>query len=257
MTPWYEESFGHEYLKLYAHRDVAQARADVQAIVSLLSLRKDVPLLDLCCGAGRHLLALREMGFGRLVGLDLSDELLRVAARNLADAGGRARDPVRLIRADMRAIPYENYFAAVLSLFTSFGYFEEDEENQAVFTAVHKALRPGGMFLIDYLNRDHVISHLVARDERILSECCVRNVRCLTDDCRRVEKTTTIITEGTKRQFRESVRLYSAVEMVDMLHAAGFVDVRSYSSLDGQGFGPESTRLIVVAEKEGINGDQD
>jgi len=254
MTAWYEKSFGREYLELYTHRDADEARADIQAIVQLLSPPKDEPLLDLCCGACRHLLVLREMGFSQLVGLDLSEELLQVAAECLADGdteSGEIADCVRLVRADMRAIPYENYFATVLSLFTSFGYFERDEENQAVLEAVHRSLKPGGRFLMDYVNRDHVMAHLVEKDENVLPDRYVENVRCLTNDCRRVEKTTTVTTEsGAKRTFRESVRLYSEAEMVELLRAAGLVPLRSYGSLKGRDFGPESKRLVIVAEKK-------
>ena len=63
MTAWYEESFGYDYLELYAHRDDAEARSDVRAIIELLDPPRDEPLLDLCCGACRHILVLREMGF--------------------------------------------------------------------------------------------------------------------------------------------------------------------------------------------------
>jgi SAM-dependent methyltransferase len=254
---WYEKSFGREYLRLYAHRDSTEAREDIRAVVRLLDPPKDEPLLDLCCGACRHLLVLREMGFSRLVGLDLSGELLEVAAMDLERAcmqdGGSQTDDVRavcLVQSDMRSIPYENYFATVLSLFTSFGYFDLDRENQAVLDAVHSALRPGGRYLIDYLNREYVISHLVERDECIIDEMHVDNARCLTDECRRVAKTTTVTTpEGERRVYHESVRMYSRAEMTDMLHQAGFVNVLTYGSLGGEAFGPQSRRLILVAEK--------
>jgi SAM-dependent methyltransferase len=150
----------------------------------------------------------------------------------------------------MRRIPYEDHFAAVLSLFTSFGYFWGDKENQAVFGAVHRALRPGGRFLIDYLNRDYVIANLVERDEQVLPDRHIRNVRCLTDGCRRVEKTITVTTnDGQVREFHESVRMYSQSEMVQMLTAEGFADVQCYGSLDGQACGADSKRLILIAEK--------
>jgi len=254
MTPWYEESFGYEYLTLYTHRDVEEARANVQKIVELLSLNSDAPLLDLCCGAGRYLLALREQGFDRLVGLDLSDELLSVAADKLARTNGHA--PIPLIQADMRAIPLTNHFAAVLSLFTSFGYFQADRDNQAVLEAVHTALQPGGIFLLDYLNRDYLIENLIPRDEKPLPDGRVHNVRCLTNQCRRVEKTTTYIKNGNKRQFHESVRLYSQPEMVRRFRAAGFVDVRSYGTFQGEEFTTDSRRLILVGKKEAPNGRQ-
>ncbi|MBS1250008.1 MAG: dTDP-3-amino-3,4,6-trideoxy-alpha-D-glucopyranose [Chloroflexi bacterium] len=246
---WYEESFGRDYLKLYAHRDLAEARANVRAAVDTLSLAKEEPLLDLCCGAGRHLLVLREMGFQDLVGLDLSDELLQVTRQRLVESNTKSPSSVALVRADMRSIPYQNHFAGILSFFTSFGYFEADEDNQAVLTAAHRALRPGGVFLLDYLNQERVIANLVPRDEKNIPAGHVKNVRCLTEDCRRVEKTTTVTTEEGQSRFHESVRLYSSPEMAARFQKANFTNIRCYGALDGEKFTPQSERLILAGEK--------
>lgn len=251
MSHWYEESFGLSYLELYAHRDGQEAHDNAQAIVELLSPPKDEPLLDLCCGAGRYLCALREMGFQRIDGLDLSEELLGVAACELTDPdSGCLCEGVQLIRGDMRDIPRESYYATILSLFTSFGYFEEDSENEAVLVTVYRALKPGGTYLLDYMNRDQVISHLVACDETVMDDRQVRNVRCLTQAGRRVEKSTTVTTaDGVAHKFHESVRLYSEDEMTAMLEKTGFVNIRRYGSLRGDEYGPESPRLVLVAQK--------
>ena len=251
MTPWYEESFGQDYLELYAHRDAAEARADVQAVVRLLDPPRDQPLLDLCCGACRHLLVLRELGFTRLVGLDLSRELLRVGGEGLSSVGCQCpSDGVILVRSDMRTIPFRSHFATILSLFTSFGYFEHDEDNQRVLAAAHLALEEGGRFLIDYMNRDDVVANLVERDEQQLGGRRLQHVRCLTDGCRRVEKTTYVLTNaGTRREFRESVRLYSEEEMTGMLEAVGFEQILIFGSLRGEPFGSGSKRLVMVATK--------
>jgi ubiquinone/menaquinone biosynthesis C-methylase UbiE len=254
MSPWYEDSFGSEYLELYAHRDEEEARSEIEAIVRLLDPPREEPLLDLCCGACRHILVLREMGFTRIVGLDLSEELLQAGACRLANeevtAPRRPCPGVELVQSDMREIPYEAYFATVLSLFTSFGYFESDAENAKVLSGVLRALRPGGKFLIDYLNRDYVIASLVGRDERTLADRQIENVRSLTDGCRRVEKTTTVTdSDGSVRRFHESVRMYSRQEMIEMLRAAGFADVACYGSLDGDACSAESRRLILIAKK--------
>ena len=112
---WYEESFGEDYLALYPHRNVAEARADIASIVALIDPPAGEPLLDLCCGAGRHLQALHEAGFTDLTGVDLSQHLLDVARRRLDAAGGSA---IRLDRADMRELPYRDRFETILSLFT-------------------------------------------------------------------------------------------------------------------------------------------
>jgi ubiquinone/menaquinone biosynthesis C-methylase UbiE len=249
MRPWYVESFGREYLAFYSHRNEAEARADIRAVMDLVALAKDEPLLDLGCGAGRHLLALYEAGFSHLVGLDLSQELLDVAAKRLAAAGVEG---IELVQADMREIPYVGHFATVLSLFTSFGYFEDDETDQAVLAAVNRALQPGGTFLIDTLNRDWVIAHLVPKEERTLSGRVLLIERRVSEDRRRVEKVTRVIEEGgEERTFHESVRMYTGDELEEMLKDVRFANVRRYGSLRGEPHCPASKRLILVAEKEG------
>lgn len=249
MNPWYVQSFGREYLALYPHRDEAEAKEDVQAIIDLIAPPREEPLLDLGCGAGRHLLALQEAGFRHLTGLDLSQELLEVAAERLASAGAEG---IELLHADMRHIPYVAHFATVLSLFTSFGYFEQDTENEAVLAEVSWALKPGGRFLIDYLNHHWVITHLLNHEKRVLDGRRLQIERRLTTDHRRVEKTTRVVKpDGREQAFHESVRMYTPDEIEGMLKEAGFTNVRRYGSLKGEPHRAESPRLILVAQKGG------
>jgi len=249
MTPWYESAFGREYLALYPHRDDAEAERDVRSIVDLIAPNKDEPLLDLCCGAGRHLMALHRAGFTALVGLDLSADLLAVAREQLDEIGAGS---VELVHSDMRAIPYIARFATALSLFTSFGYFAEAGDDLAVLAGVNRALKKGGTFLIDTLNRDHVIAKLVPREEKTLQDRVLHIERRLSADGKRVEKETHIIErDRTERVFRESVRMYTGLEMENMLRETGFEKVRPYGSLRGDSYRPESERLVIVAEKGG------
>lgn len=243
MSPWYEESFGQEYLALYPHRNVAEARTDVAALIDLISPVKDEPLLDLACGAGRHLLSLHEVGFSCLVGLDLSADLLAAAAERLT-----GREGIELVRADMREIPYGDHFTTVLSLFTSFGYFDDDAEDRAVLAAVYRSLKPGGVFLIDTLNRDFVIDRLVAKEELSLSGRSLQIERRLSADRCHVEKQTRVIEpDGVERTFRESVRMYTGDELERMLREARFTNVRCYGSLRGEPYRSASGRLVMVA----------
>jgi len=249
MIPWYVRSFSQEYLDLYPHRDDIEARADVQAIIDLVAPPREEPLLDLGCGAGRHLLALDKVGFHQLSGLDLSPELLEVARERLAAVGAEG---IELLHTDMRHIPYVEHFAMVLSMFTSFGYFEKDEENKAVLAAVSRALQPRGWFLIDYLNRDWVIAHLIPKEELVRDAKRFRIERCVSEDRRRVEKKVRMISsDGEEKVFYESVRMYTPSEMEGLLERVGFTSVRCYGSLQGAPHRPESPRLILVAEKGG------
>ncbi|MGA1825700.1 MAG: class I SAM-dependent methyltransferase [bacterium] len=247
MNDWYKKSFGLTYLELYSHRDKKEAQRDIERLVRFLTIPKDECLLDLCCGAGRHLLALHKIGFRRLIGLDLSKELLHSAQRELSKAGAHH---IKLLCKDMREIPFQNYFGAIFSLFTSFGYFENDEENQKVISRVRQALRPKGIFVLDYLNKEYGVKNLVAEDVKKLKDRHIKNTRRLSNDKKRIEKKISIFKENGEEQiFYESVRLYGAKELENILHVCGFRNIKRYGSLGGETFHSDSKRLIFVCEK--------
>lgn len=157
MSEWFEQWFGEEYLRAYPHRD----DEDAERLVGLLDrcgvCRAAERVLDLACGPGRHLTALVRSG-ASVVGLDLSRALLQAARRRGAGT---------LVRGDMRRLPFRaRAFDAVLNLFTSFGYFAADAEHEAVLAEVARVLRPGGRFVLDFLNAQDVRARLVAKDER-------------------------------------------------------------------------------------------
>ncbi len=246
-APWYVKSFGRFYLEHYSHRDDDEAEGEVEALAALLDPDREGPLLDLCCGAGRHLKALRRLGFTSLAGLDLSAELLEVAAEELKDVGG---ETVELIHADMRRIPRRDHYATVLSLFTSFGYFAGDDENVSVVEGVGQALRPGGKFLIDTMNRDYVVANLLPESVVEREGFSARSRRRITGDGRRVEKVTVVRSRsGEEETFTESVRLYSADEMETMLTGAGFENVRIYGALCAGPLSPSCERMVVTGVK--------
>ncbi len=149
---WYERWFGEDYLTVYDHRDTEEAERDVQAIKNVLDLKENELVLDLCCGNGRHDIPLVRMGC-RVVGLDFSMPLLSVARS--------ARMPGTTyplyIRADARNIPFRNgIFDIIVNLFTSFGYFTDDE-NCEMLRSISRVLKPDGRFYIDYLNPPRVL----------------------------------------------------------------------------------------------------
>ncbi|MFC1504494.1 class I SAM-dependent methyltransferase [Spirochaetota bacterium] len=248
MSAWYKKLFGRPYLDLYAHRDQKEAEREVRTIISFLGLDKEHTLLDLCCGAGRHLLALYRAGYKNLYGLDLSEELLEVASRRLFRAGA---SHITFLHSDMRHIPYKCFFNTVISLFTSFGYFESDEENRKVFEAVFLSLRKGGVFLLDYINKQYVLDNLVKNDTWKLNGKKVKNERNISGNKKFIRKIITVITgDGKEQVFNEEVRLYSSREISAMLGSTGFTDIRAYGSLDGETLSDDSKRLVITCRKK-------
>jgi len=247
VKPWYETAFGSEYLELYPHRGDAEARNDVQAIIDLIGPPKSEPLLDLGCGAARHLLALHAAGFRQLFGLDLSRDLLAAAAQRISEEGAQG---IELIRSDMRHIPFEGRFSTILSIFTSFGYFESDGEDAKVVRGAYAALKPGGQFLLDTLGRAATISALVREEVKTIGARTLHIRRRLTDDGLRVEKETRVSSDGSEvATFRESVRMYRPDELIGMFSEAGFEEIRTYGSVAGEAHDETSPRLVVVARK--------
>jgi len=247
VTAWYESTFGRDYLSLYPHRNDQEAHKDVDGILRLIDPSRDEPILDLCCGAGRHLVALRHAGFKHLTGLDLSADLLDEARLRLI---AESMEDIRLLRADMREIPGSDLYGTIVSLFTSFGYFEDACEDGRVLRSAYRALICGGTLLLDTLNRGYVLTHLVPTEEKELNGKRINIHRHITSDGLRVEKDTRISQPGSpETTYRESVRMYEKTEIEEMLREIGFVNQRFYGSLEGQAFSDESPRMVFVASK--------
>ncbi len=237
-TPhWFENWFNRDYLTLYQHRDMADARQQISLILSTLKPKRDARILDLGCGAGRHLEVLFQRGFSGS-GIDLSAVLVRE---------GRSRFPhLNLSVGDMRNI--RGQFDIILSLFTSFGYFEDDSENLSVFRSVSHALVPGGRFWLDFLNPEFVRKNLKAESVREPEPGCrVLEQRRIEGDM--VVKDIVFRSENGEKHYREQVKLYDKPCLESILRSAGMVPAGSFGDYDGSEWSPESPRTILFAEK--------
>jgi SAM-dependent methyltransferase len=234
MPEWFEEWFGEEYLQLYPHRDHAEADRAVALIVRATGFVPGWRVLDVGSGAGRHARAFRAVG-ARCVGLDLSRTLLRVA-RGVTDAP--------LVRADMRRIPIRpGSMDLTVSLFTSFGYFEHDEEHAAALREMVATIRPGGWFVIDFLNAAEVRRRLVTRETLAVRGGEAEVARTMSADGRYVCKT--IVTPAGRR-FTERVRLFDQAQMSEMLSDAGLEVRHRFGDYDAAPIKPDSPRTILA-----------
>lgn len=239
--PWYVAAFRSGYRAVYPHRDVASARKEARWLVEH-GVRGRV--LDLCCGFGRHTLALFELGCD-VHGVDLSMDLLREAA-----AGDDTRRIAhRLVRGDARAVPFRSAtFDSVVVLFSSFGYFGDDGD-AAMLGEVARLLVPGGTAVLDLMNPERVREALVpsSRDER--AGRVVDERRRLEDGGRRVVKEVRVEEGGSSRAWTERVRLYAPEEVDAMLRERGLELVARAGDFDATPYGPRSSRQIVLARR--------
>jgi SAM-dependent methyltransferase len=243
--PWYEEAFRADYRRVYPHRDLQGARAEVDF---LRAQGVEGRVLDLCCGFGRHSLLLREAGV-EVFGLDLSEELL-FAARDLPGWDERLRG--RLVRADMTQIPFApSTFDAVVNLFSSFGYLGE-EGDARVLLEVARVLRGGGLAVLDLMNPERVRSTLVAASSRRGDGFELEERRRLEEGGRRVVKEVELrLARGGTRRWREDVRLYESREVERMLVEAGLTLAQAWGDFDGRPPSADAPRRIVAARRRG------
>lgn len=245
MAEWYEESFGEDYLLVYKHRDIQGAKREVHKMIAWLGLDPGAKVLDLCCGMGRHSMALHEAGF-EVTGVDLSPVLLREAKKN--DPEGR----VAWLRADMRELPLSGGFDAVVNLFSSFGYFERDEEHVRVLKEIARMLKPGGRFIIDYLNPRYIADHLVPASERTDEGQLISEKRAIESGYVKKWISITSMDEGdaspdNPRKYMERIKLYEREDFAAMLTEAGLTLDHVHGDYDEGEFDPDqSPRMIMV-----------
>ena len=240
---WYKEWFGEDYLELYAHRDAGEADRHVEFVESHVASGAPRPrsVLDLACGAGRHTAALRRKGY-RVLGVDLSFTLLAVPPR------------VPCVAGDMSRLPFAaGSFDWILNFFTSFGYFEHERENFQVLEELVRLLTPGGRFLIDFLNREHVLANLKAQEVQEIKGRRVEIERWYDPATRRINKRMHLDGSGDSSSgtYLESVRAYSRDEVTIGLRWAGLEVDELFGNFTGEPFDRDSERLILVGHKPG------
>lgn len=233
---WYREWFGEEYLELYSYRDEEEARRQVTFFREKVGEIAGT-VLDLACGSGRHLIELRDAGY-KVVGCDLSYVLLRSGLRQYGSMG--------VTRADMRMLPFRDAtFATLVNFFTSFGYFESEDDNRATVKEMARVLTHGARFLFDYLNVDRELQNLVQKEEKQIELGTVSIERWFDHAARTFNKRIS----WQDKSFLERVRAYDLEEIEEMFSAAGFSIDEVCGDFDGSAFNSESSRLIVFGTR--------
>ena len=243
MSQWYSKWFNESYVELYAHRDETDAHKQIDLIEKHLGLNPGDRVLDLCCGEGRHSHLLQQKSL-EVVGVDLSETLINRGKLKYPDLNLQVKD-MRL---------FDGMYKAIFSLFTSFAYFDSEEENKSVITKVYKHLEEGGYYWLDFLNANQVKSSLVAKDEYEISESkkviVGRSIEGPRGSERVIKKIDIIDRHGERESYIESVRLYTKSELETMFATIGFTVLNTFGEYDGSPFDEAtSSRCIVLGQK--------
>ncbi len=246
---WYDQKFGPHTVSLYRD-EVRFTDAQVETLADLAGSTTDGPLLDLCCGWGRHALALAQRGY-QVVGLDGSEYFLSKLASDMTPADRPRLAPVR---GDMRCLPFAaGSIATVIQMYTSFGYGTDPSDDMEVLSEVCRALKPGGFYLLDMINWTLARRAFDGKFEEEHEEFDV------VEDCRidpRIDllriKRALLYRDGRRPYIYEfEIRMFDRARLSAMLKEAGFRIVDFWGDFDRSGYNPaKSLRMIALCHRE-------
>ncbi|HEX4887967.1 MAG TPA: class I SAM-dependent methyltransferase [Luteibaculaceae bacterium] len=236
---WFIEWFNSPYYHLlYQKRDAKEARDFLKNLGKNLSFKEGDKILDLACGRGRHSIYLNEKGY-RVTGLDLSEA-------NIAEASTHSNENLRFAVHDMREV-YPDRFRFILNLFTSFGYFNHQEDNLKVLRSCKKMLQWDGTLVIDFLNTSPVLRKL-PMDESLTIEGIHFSIQKRLEDGS-IVKDIRFDDMGKSFHFQERVQALERSDFERMLGLTGFELKYVFGDYNLSTFDPSSSpRLILVAK---------
>ncbi|MFD1553743.1 SAM-dependent methyltransferase [Putridiphycobacter roseus] len=241
MKNWFESWFDTKYYHiLYKDRDLGEAEFFIENLTKELALPQNTKILDLACGKGRHAKFLNKLGFD-VVGVDLSAASIDYAKR-------MENSTLHFFEHDMRKPLPGHEFDCVFNLFTSIGYFEDQDDNIKMLHAVHSYLKPKGNLIIDFLNVAQVERDMLAFETKQIegidfniSKSIVNNV---------IEKTIRFKDQGKDYEYHERVHALTLENFEYFLNAADFEIVKTVGDYNLTDFNVgNSDRLIIFAKK--------
>lgn len=210
---WFEEWFDTPYYHiLYSNRDYKEAENFLNLLTDFLNLEEKSKIIDLACGKGRHSVYLNKLGY-KVLGLDLSEQSINYD-KQFENESLKFR--VHDMRDEIESGPVD----AVFNLFTSFGYFETEEEDKSVFRSVAGVLKNEGYFVLDFLNADYV-KNIIVPQSSVEKENIIFNIKKhIEDDF--IIKEIDFEDQGKQFHFFERVKLTSAEKILKFADEFGF-----------------------------------
>lgn len=243
---WYSQAAFWEIFEpiLFNQQRLSHTEQEVDELLHLLNLNGKRRILDLGCGIGRHSLALAARGHA-VVGVDLMEAYIDRARQ----AAAQRLLVVDFAVGDMRMYRGDDEFDVIVNLFGTFGYFD-DEGNRRVIENSFAMLRPGGQFLIETAGKEILARNFQERDWSEDGDLLLLSERKVRGHWQRIDTRWIVLRGNERTEFNVSVRSYSALELAELFHTCGFVDVRVFGNLAGAAYDQHAQRLVAVGRKQ-------
>jgi SAM-dependent methyltransferase len=233
FASWFDTPYYHI---LYKDRNYREAQIFMDNLTHYLNLPEEATILDLACGKGRHSIYLNQLGF-KVLGADLSEN-------SIAEASKNTNKNLSFKVHDMRE-PFEEKFDAIFNLFTSFGYFESDDDNLTTLKAIKESLSAYGFAVIDFMNVTNVVEKLVPEEIKIVDDIHFHIKRYVKDN--HIIKEISFEDKGEHFNFTEKVKALTLQDFEEMMDEAGIFLLDIFGDYKLKKFHKtESERLIMI-----------
>ena len=237
---WFQSWFDTPYYHiLYKQRNNTEAENFIRKLVTYLETDKNQSILDLACGKGRHSIFLNSLGY-KVKGVDLSSQ-------SILEASKYANDRLEFGIHDMRT-PLDTKYDLILNLFTSFGYFDNLEDNLSALNTIKSGLSNQGIGVIDFMNSPYIIEHLVPHNTIEIDGIHFELKRSISDGV--ITKKITVTDKGLSHNYIERVRAFDKADFTSMFSKLNLNLIDSFGSYDLEPYNVESSkRLILIFKK--------
>lgn len=241
MGEWFKEWFNTKYYHiLYKNRDDSEASAFIDRLITYLSPQPDAHFLDVACGKGRHSKYLNSKGYN-VTGIDISP-------KSIEEAKLYQNETLHFEVADMRQPFAENNFDIALNLFTSFGYFECEEDDLAALQNICRAMKPDGRFVLDFFNAEKVLKQIVPHEIKTIDEIAFTISKKI--EGQRIIKNISFETNGKFYSYTEKVEIIDKKRFEALFAQTDFEIVEVFGDYQLSAYDPQaSDRLIFVVQK--------
>ena len=234
---WFDSSYYHI---LYKNRDEKEAELFIENLITKLQIKKESKLIDIACGKGRHATYFNSLGLD-VTGVDLSPNSIATATKN-------ENATLQFAVHDMREVYKKNNFDIATNLFTSFGYFEKEEDEQKAINAMAKNLKSGGFLIIDFMNVKKVITNLVPNEQKTIDNIVFNITRKVENG--HIIKDIEIIDGTEKQHFQEKVKAITLADYSEFISNAGLKIIDIFGNYKLDSFEDNiADRLILICKK--------
>ena len=237
FATWFDSPYYH---LLYKNRDEKEAQVFIDNLIEKLQLKKGSKLIDIACGKGRHATYFNKKGMN-VVGVDLSPNSIASAKQN-------ENNNLQFSVHDMREVYKENHFDIVTNLFTSFGYFENKDDEQKAINAMVENLKSDGVLIIDFMNIKKIIANLISSEKKTIDSITFNIKRSMQNN--HIIKDIEIIDDNETQHFQEKVKAITLADFSAFVSNVGLNIIDIFGNYKLDDFDATiSDRLILICKK--------